>query len=190
MTIIEAQMSSVSNRYPKKFRVGVSQCLLGEPVRYDGGHKRHSAIMEMMGPRVEWVPVCPEVEVGLPVPREPMILVNNSGIRGLIGKDSGKDYMEEMKGFCRKKVQELEAMNLDGFIFKKSSPSCGLQEVEIYADPDTGKPVSGGRGVFAEEFRKKLISIPAAEEDELNSHEGIEKFFQNMTEYKKQRTGK
>ena len=80
--------------------------------------------------------------------------------------------------------------NIDGFIFKKSSPSCGLQEVEIYADPDAGKPVSGGSGVFAEKFRKKLIFIPAAEEDELNSHEGIEKFFQNMTEYKKQRTGK
>lgn len=174
MTNIEGQMSSVSNGHCKKFRVGISQCLLGEPVRHDGGHKRHSAILELMGPRVEWVPVCPEVELGLTVPREPMILVNNSGIRGLIGKDSGKDYMEEMQAFCRRKVQELEAMNLDGFIFKKSSPSCGLDE----------------GGVFAEEFRKELISIPAAEEDELNFPEGIEKFFQSMTEYKKQRMGK
>ena len=115
-----------------KPRVGVSHCLLGEPVRYDGGHKLHFLIDKLLGPHVQWLPVCPEVEMGLAVPREPLVLTVDAGSRKLIGKDSGKDYTGEMVEYCHRKTLELKAMGLDGFIFKQSSPSCGLTGVKVY----------------------------------------------------------
>lgn len=178
---------SSSGKRSGKFLVGISQCLLGEPVRYDGGHKRHSGIVELLGPQVQWVPVCPEVGLGLPVPREPMVLVGDSGITKLVGKNSGKDYTWGMKEFCRIKLKELADIGLDGFIFKKSSPSCGLQDVNIFSDPSFSEPVKKERGFFANEFRKLFSSIPVVEEDELNSPEEIETFVQRMSKYKNKR---
>ena len=163
-----------------KPRVGISLCLLGEPVRYDGGHKRHSGIINFLSPRVQLVPVCPEVELGLTVPREPLILIDDSGARKLIGKDSGKDYTLAMTEYCREKVQELKAARLNGFVFKNSSPSCGVEGVKVYANLTSEAPVGYAAGFFAAIISQTFPNLPLAEEDELDSPEAVDQFLRRM----------
>src|SRR5437867_10025338 len=92
--------------------VGISQCLLGDNVRYDGGHKRDSVLIEALGRYVEWVPVCPEVEIGLGTPREPMRLVGDLHAPRLITTNTGVDHTNAMTRFAQQRVRELEALNL------------------------------------------------------------------------------
>ena len=113
-------------------RLGISRCLLGEPVRFDGGHKRDAFLADMLGRHVEWVPVCPEVEIGLGTPRESLRLVESSQRPRLITINTGQDYTQAMNVFSKRRLQELEAVGLCGFVFKKNSPSCGLERVRIY----------------------------------------------------------
>lgn len=163
-----------------KPRVGISLCLLGEPVRFDGGHKRHSGIVNVLSPLVQWVPVCPEVELGLAVPREPLTLIGDSGASKLIGKDSGKDYTLEMSEYCREKALELKAAGLDGFVFKKSSPSCGVEGVKVYANLSSEVSAGKAAGFFAAIIRQTLPHLPLAEEDELDSPEAVDEFIRRM----------
>jgi len=165
----------MKNLESRKLQVGISHCLLGEPVRYDGGHKRHSLILEELSSQVEWVPVCPEVEMGLPVPREAMVLVGDSETIKLIGKVSGKDYTNEMTEYCYRKVLKLKAGELDGFIFKNSSPSCGVINVSVYDDKleeSSGK----SSGLFAAMVQSVFPSLPITEESDLCSKQSIRKF--------------
>src|SRR5438552_4763645 len=113
-------------------RVGISQCLLGENVRYDGGHKLDRVLVETLGPLVEWVPVCPEVEVGLGTPREPMRLVGDLHEPRLITINTVVDHTDAMNRFAQQRVRELEALNLSGFVFKSASPSCGIRGVLLF----------------------------------------------------------
>lgn len=161
-------------------RVGVSHCLLGEPVRYDGGHKLHSVIADFMSPHVQWIHVCPEVELGLAVPREPLVLTGGSGPTRLIGKGSGKDYTGAMEEYCRRKVLELKAIGLDGFIFKKSSPSCGVMGVNVYANIFSAEPNGKGSGFFSAKLMQVLPNLPIAEEDELNTREAVHEFLRRL----------
>src|SRR5438093_12879414 len=110
-------------------RVGISQCLLGDNVRYDGGHKRDSVLIEALGRYVEWVPVCPEVEVGLGTPREAMRLVGERQAPRLVTITSGIDRTDAMNRFARQRVRELEALNHSGFVLTHASPSCGRPQV-------------------------------------------------------------
>ena len=163
-----------------KPRVGISHCLLGEPVRYDGGHKLHPLIANILCPHVHWAPVCPEVELGLTVPREPLVLTGGSGPTRLIGKDSGKDYTGAMEEYCRSKILELKAIGLDGFIFKKSSPSCGVNGVNVYANIFSAEPNGKGRGFFSAKLMQTLPNLPIAEEDDLNSREAVHEFLRRL----------
>src|SRR2546422_9201339 len=109
--------------------VGISQCLLGDNVRYDGGHKLDSVLIETLGRHVEWVPVCPEVEVGLGTPREPMQLVGDRHAPRLVTINTGVDLTATVNILAQQRVRELEALNLSGFGFKSASPSCGIRQV-------------------------------------------------------------
>lgn len=128
-------------------RVGVSSCLLGEPVRFNGGHKEHRFLTEALGTYVEWVPVCPEVEVGMGTPRDTVRLVEDAAGPRMVAPASGRDYTREMTAFAGHRTRELGAVGLSGYILKSKSPSCGLLRLPVYA----GDQVSHreGRGLFA-----------------------------------------
>jgi uncharacterized protein YbbK (DUF523 family) len=113
-------------------RVGISACLLGHEVRFDGGHKRNTFLTGTLGPFVEWVPVCPEVECGLGTPRESMRLVRGEDEVRLLTVKTGRDLTAPMRRFCRSRVSALAREDLSGYVVKKDSPSCGLERVKVY----------------------------------------------------------
>ena len=110
----------------RTLRVGVSACLLGEPVRYDGRHKRDAFLTDVLGKHVEWVPVCPELEVGMGVPRESVRLEGDVDAPRMVGVRSRIDHTAAMRRFAAERVRQLAALDLQGYVFKKGSPSCGL----------------------------------------------------------------
>lgn len=116
-------MSTTADRHSHPedpvIRLGISTCLLGEPVRYDGGHKRDAFLVDILGRYVTWVPVCPEVEVGLPVPRESMRLEGNADAPRLVAPRSGTDYTERMAAWAATRAEQLAGAGLHGFVFKK-----------------------------------------------------------------------
>jgi uncharacterized protein YbbK (DUF523 family) len=129
-------------------RIGVSACLLGEKVRFDGGHKRDPYLVESFGRYVEWVPVCPEVELGLGTPRETLRLVHiNSEIRMIMPK-TGANHTEAMRAYAARRVRELAKEDLSGYILKKGSPSCGMERVRVF--DAHGVPAKSGQGLFLE----------------------------------------
>ena len=134
----------------EKFRIGISSCILGNPVRWNAGHKLDKYLTNTLGQFVEYVPVCPEVEVGLGVPRESMRLVGAPESPRLITFKSKTDHTDKMVRWARKRVRELEKENLCGFIFKSDSPSSGMIRVKVYNDK--GMPHKVGVGIFAREF--------------------------------------
>ena len=159
-------------------RLGVSTCLLGERVRYDGGHKRDSFLVDYLGRYVEWVPVCPEVEIGLPVPRESIRLVGDPQQPRLVTLKSGKDYTKRMQIWARKRVEQLAKVRLHGFVFKKDSPSCGLYRVKVYDAKGVSSRV--GRGVFAHEVAKQFPLLPLEEEGRLHDARLRESFIDRI----------
>jgi uncharacterized protein YbgA (DUF1722 family)/uncharacterized protein YbbK (DUF523 family) len=149
-----------------KIRLGISTCLLGENVRYDGGHKRDRFIIETVGQFVEFVPVCPEVECGLPVPRESMHLAGNPESPRLVTTRTKNDHTERMVNWARKRVGELEKENLCGFIFKSNSPSSGMERVKVYNDHGMAQKI--GVGMFARAFMDHFPLIPVEEDGRLH----------------------
>lgn len=163
-SIIDPQMIIV------RPRVGISRCLLGDEVRHDGTHRRAETVIAWLGPHVEWVSICPEVEIGMGTPREPIQLVaSTDGVRShdtrvrLIGVDSGTDWTGRMHAWAAARAQELVALGLSGYIFKARSPSCGIGEVVIRDAEDDGR----GRGLFAEAVIQALPDLPVADEASL-----------------------
>ena len=146
-------------------RILISSCLLGEKVRYDGGHKREGYLVETLGRFVEWVPVCPEVDCGLPIPREAMRLVGNPSAPRLVTSKGGIDHTERMLTWSRKKLEELAPLGLCGYICKKDSPSSGMERVKVYGD--AGVPAKVGAGVFTRAFMERFPLIPVEEEGRL-----------------------
>lgn len=151
---------------PPKVRIGISSCLLGQEVRYNGGHKRDDFLVGTVGPFVEWVPVCPEVEVGMGVPRPAIRLERIGGDVRLLMPSTGDDLTEAMRDFSRGRVEALAALGLDGYVLKKDSPSCGMERVRIYQG--AGAPSKGGRGLFAEALLSRLPHLPVEEEGRLD----------------------
>ena len=149
-----------------KPRVGVSSCLLGERVRYDGGHKRDRFITDLLGQYVEYVPVCPEVEVGFPSPRPPLRLVGDPEAPRLVFAESGEDVTEKMEAWARERCEALENEALCGFIFKSKSPSCGMERVKVY--DEGGVPSAVGVGIFARVFVAHFPLLPVEEEGRLH----------------------
>lgn len=159
-------------------RLGISTCLLGEPVRYDGGHKYDPFLVEELGRYVEWVPVCPEVEVGLPVPREAMHLIGDPEAPRLVGVRSGTDFTARMRAWTEGRVEELAAAGLHGFVFKKDSPSSGLLRVKVYGERGMAQRV--GRGLFAAEFVRRFPLLPVEEEGRLHDARLRENFIDRV----------
>lgn len=157
--------------------IGVSSCLLGEKVRYDGGHKHDRYITGTLGRFFRFVPVCPEVGCGLPVPREAMRLEGDPAFPRLMTNRTGIDLTERMLDFCRKKVVELEHEDLCGFIFKKDSPSSGLFRVKVYG---SGVPTRTGRGLFADALVKHFPLLPVEEEGRLSDMNLRENFIERV----------
>ncbi len=147
-------------------RLGISTCLLGRNVRYDGGHKHDRFLTDVLGPNVEWVPVCPEVECGLPIPRESMRLIGDPEAPRLVTVKSGIDHTGRMLDWTRGRLDELAEEKLNGFIFKKGSPSSGRFRVKVYNDAGIPSPV--GTGLFARAFTERFPFLPAEEEGRLN----------------------
>ncbi len=155
-------------------RVGVSACLLGQPVRYDGGHKRDRYVTDILGLHFEFVPVCPEAECGLGVPREPMRLVGDPGAPRLVTIKTGQDLTERMRAFAARRVEELAGEDLCGFIFKSKSPSSGFTRVKVYGEK--GAPVERGVGLFARAFMDRFPLVPVEDEGRL-CDEGLRENF-------------
>jgi uncharacterized protein YbbK (DUF523 family) len=145
-----------------RIRLGVSACLLGQHVRYDGGHKLDRFLTETLEQSVEFVPVCPEVECGLPVPRETMHLVGDSAAPRLVTTQTSLDHTEQMLAWARKRVAELAAEGIDGFILKARSPSCGIADAEVC--PASGAPAVPGDGLFTRILRERCPDLPLCNE--------------------------
>ena len=176
-------MSSVRTVAP--LRIGISRCLLGENVRHDGGHKRDGFLIETLGPQVEWVPVCPEVEVGLGTPREPMRLVGDPRAPRLVTINTGVDHTDAMNRFAPQRVREMEALDLCGFIFKSDSPSCGIDGIPLLNTQGIETP--DGVGLFARAFMEHFPLTPVEEEGRLHDPDILKNFLERVLDYRKTR---
>jgi uncharacterized protein YbgA (DUF1722 family)/uncharacterized protein YbbK (DUF523 family) len=146
-------------------RIGISSCLLGEQVRYDGGHKRDPFLTQTLGPFVQWVPVCPEVEMGLGIPRAPIRLAGRADDPRLVVDKTGEDLTARMRAFAAFRLRELAGLRLDGYVLKRASPSCGLFRVRVYGD--SAAPAAAGRGLFAAALVERFPALPVEEEGRL-----------------------
>jgi len=159
-------------------RIGASSCLLGEEVRFDGGHKRNAFLVEILGPHVEWHPVCPEVEAGMGTPRESIRLQGRAEQPQLVGSQSGTDYTPEMKTWVEVRLEEIAKWNLHGFVLKKNSPSCGLFRLPVY--DDSGRAGHSGRGVFARALTGRFPLMAVEEEERLDDLKLRENFVERL----------
>ena len=158
--------------------LGVSSCLLGAEVRYDGGHKHFRYLTDVVGKWFELVPVCPEVELELGVPRPPIRLVHAGDNPRLVEVESGEDLTERMESFAREKVDLLQRAGLDGFILKASSPSCGVDGVKVFGQDEN--PSRTGVGVFARVLLQAWPDLPVAEDGWLEAPHRRRDFFENV----------
>jgi len=164
----------------RPIKVGISACLLGNEVRYDGGHKRDAFLADTFGRFVDWVPVCPEVECGLGTPREAMRLVRMGNDVRMITVKTGTDLTARMEKFARRRLPSLVQEGLSGYIFKKDSPSCGLERVKVY---DVGAHTRSGRGLFAAALVERLPHLPVEEEGRLSDARLRENFVERVFAY-------
>jgi uncharacterized protein YbgA (DUF1722 family)/uncharacterized protein YbbK (DUF523 family) len=164
---------------PETIRLGVAACLLGDEVRYDGGHKRDPFLVDTLGPFVEWVRVCPEVEMGLGVPRPPIRLVgDDADAPRLVVEKTGEDLTDRMKRWAAGRVTELDRLGLHGYVLKRGSPSCGLVRVRVYGEG--GMPGRVGRGLFAAALTETLPLLPVEEEGRLTDPGIRENFIERV----------
>jgi uncharacterized protein YbbK (DUF523 family) len=169
----------------EKIRVGISACLLGRNVRYDGGHLHDRDITDTLGSWFEWIPVCPEVEYGLPVPREAMQLVGDPENPRLVTIQTRIDHTDGMLAWADKRLEAPAADDLCGFIFKSRSPSCGMAAVKVYGE--TGMAMEKGVGIFAGVFMKRFPLLPAMEESSLSDPLLRENFIERVVAYRRRR---
>lgn len=162
----------------ERIRIGISSCLLGERVRYDGMHKLDLFIRDTLGPYMEFVPVCPEVECGMGVPREPVRLVGDLASPRLVTTRTGIDMTPRMQAWARGRIDALEKENLCGFIFKAKSPSSGMDRVKVYNE--AGGIVGYGPGMFARLFMERFPLLPVEDEGRLNDPALRENFIERV----------
>ena len=166
-------------------KIGVSSCLLGNKVRYNGGHAHDRFITGTLGEYVEFVPVCPEVECGLGIPRLTMHLKGDVKNPRLVTTKTGEDHTERMVKWANRRLEELAKEDLCGFIFKKNSPSSGMTRVKVFNDK--GQPVKQGIGIFAGMFMKRFPLIPVEEDGRLNDPKLRENFIEQIFALKRWR---
>ncbi|HEX2054191.1 MAG TPA: DUF523 and DUF1722 domain-containing protein [Actinomycetota bacterium] len=162
-----------------RLRIGISQCLLGDGVRYDGGHKRNAFAVDLLGEVFALVPVCPEVGAGMDVPREPVKLVAGEGGTKMVGVQSGADHTAAMESFTVRKMQDLAEADLRGFILKSGSPSCGM-DVIVEGSPDS-QP-----GLFARALTSRFPALPVVEETDLDDPALRQGFVEQVFAYDRQ----
>jgi uncharacterized protein YbgA (DUF1722 family)/uncharacterized protein YbbK (DUF523 family) len=170
-------------------RIGVSSCLLGAEVRFDGGHKRSDFLVDTLGGLVEFVAVCPEVEIGLGVPRESLRLVRDdpsARLPRLVANKTGIDYTDKMNSYAERRVGALGREELSGYVLKKDSPSCGMERVRIYGP--AGMPARDGIGLFAAALIRRYPSLPVEEEGRLSDPHLRENFVERIFAYRRLRT--
>ncbi|OPY61898.1 MAG: hypothetical protein A4E62_03043 [Syntrophorhabdus sp. PtaU1.Bin002] len=172
----------------EKIKIGVSRCILGEKVRYDGGHQHDRYITDTLGRYFEYIPVCPEVEYGLPVPREPMHLTGNPSTPRLITIKTGIDHTDGMLTWADQRLKELQNEDLCGFIFKSKSPSSGMQRVKVYASTGTGMPIHKGVGIFARVFMDRFPLLPVEDDGRLHDPILRENFVERVFAYRSWQT--
>jgi uncharacterized protein YbbK (DUF523 family) len=165
----------------RKVRIGISACLLGERVRWNGDHKREPWLVDTVGKLVEWVPVCPEMEIGLGTPRPPVHLEkvaakDGAGTR-LVEIESRRDLTKKMDAYAARRVRELGARDLDGFILKSDSPSCGPERVQVWSGKRSTRT---GRGRFAGALLAALPDLPVEDEARLRDPGVREHFFERV----------
>jgi uncharacterized protein YbbK (DUF523 family) len=165
----------------ESIRLGVSTCLLGERVRYDGAHKRDAIVCDVLGRFVEWVPVCPELESGLGVPRPPLRLVRDGDDVRLVEVASGRDRTRVVEHWAAARLRSLRALDLCGYVLKKDSPSCGLARVTVY--DQSGQPARSGSGLFARALLAAFPDLPLIEEAELHDRALREQFLERAFAY-------
>ncbi len=161
-----------------RIRLGVSACLLGEPVRYDGQHKLDRYIRDVLGQYVDFVPVCPEVECGFPVPRPAFRLVGDAARPRLVVIKTGEDVTDRMLAWAQARLAALDSAGLSGFIFKSGSPSSGMERVRVYTAQ--GMPARHGVGLFARAFMEHFPALPVEEEGRLHDLELRENFVERL----------
>ena len=166
-------------------RLGVSSCLLGNEVRFDGGHKRDRFITDLLGKFVEWVPVCPEVEVGMGTPRPAMRLVSEEDNLRMVEIKSGSDHTRSMMKYSARRVRDLKKLDLCGYILKKDSPSCGMTRVKVYSE--TAMPRRAGRGLYASALMEAYPNLPVEDEGRLNDPKLRENFIERVFAYERLR---
>ena len=159
-------------------KLGISSCLLGERVRWDGDHKLDRFLTDTLGKFVEYVPVCPEVECGFNIPREPFRLVGDPNSPSLVTSRTKQDHTDRMIQWARKRVAELEKEELSGFIFKSNSPTSGMERVKVYNE--TGIPMKKGVGIFARVFMEHFPLLPVEEEGRLHDPKLRENFIERI----------
>lgn len=176
-----------------KPRVGISACLLGEEVRFDGGHKRNPYVVNKLAGAVELVPVCPEVEAGFPTPRETMRLGRFGGRIRVTGNRSGENFTPRLRAWSEQRVSELESTELDGYIFMKNSPSCGLSRVKVYEEREDGSrvdasPSKTGIGVFADAVQRRMPTLALTEDGWLHDPGLRDTFLERLFTHHRMRT--
>ena len=179
-------MSEPTDARAERPRVGISACLLGDEVRFDGGHKRDAFLTDVLGPHVEWVRVCPEVEVGMRTPRETLRLVRdgNGPVRMLTTR-TGVDHTEAMERWSKRRLEELAGEDLSGYVLKKDSPSCGMERVKVFGSG--GMPQRNGRGLYAAALLEQFPNLPVEEEGRLSDPVLRENFIERVFAYERLR---
>ncbi|MDD3095994.1 MAG: DUF523 and DUF1722 domain-containing protein [Candidatus Neomarinimicrobiota bacterium] len=168
-------------------KVGISSCLLGNEVRYDGQHKLDRFLRDELGKYVEWYPLCPEMECGLPIPRESMRLVGDDPENPrLLTVRSKRDITPQMENYTVKRLDQLASEKLRGFVFKSKSPTSGMRGVKIYTEQ--GLPSRSGSGIFAREFMKRFPNLPAEDEGRLHDAAIRENFIETLFVFDRWRT--
>ena len=167
-------------------RIGISACLLGDEVRFDGGHKRDSFLTDELSPHVQWVRVCPEVEVGMGTPREPLRLVRaGDGRVRMVTTRTGIDHTDAMAAWSVERLNDLESEDLSGYVLKKDSPSCGMERVKVFGR--SGMPERNGRGLFADALLRRFPNLPVEEEGRLSDPRLRENFIERVFAYQRLR---
>ena len=173
---------------PSPIRLGISACLLGDQVRFDGGHKRDPFLIDTVGPFVEWLKVCPEVESGMGTPRESIRLVEEDGRLRVLTVRTGIEHTASLTTWAARRVRELAAEDLSGFVVKKDSPSCGMVRVKVYGPPGTtGSAGRHGRGVFTGALLDAYPDLPVEEEGRLSDPRLRENFIERVFAYRRVR---
>ena len=176
-------MSDAGTSEERPIRLGVSSCLLGSEVRFDGGHKRDRFVTDLLGAFVEWVPVCPEVEVGMGTPRPALRLVREGDEVRMREIKSGRDHTRSMERYAARRVRGLRDLELCGYVLKKDSPSCGMTRVKIYGEK--GMPSRDGRGLYASALMQAYPFLPVEDEGRLHDPRLRENFIERVFAFRR-----